>query len=100
MYTQNNTGKLKNDKQGTYLHRRIKIYVTDPIVMKKDDDNRSCFLKVSCHTKFRFSEREAQCILRECGPLTNVTPPFDSLKINKTHINLINCSSVILIQVF
>ena len=27
------------------------------------------FLKVSCHTKFRFAEREAQCILGECGPL-------------------------------
>ena len=27
------------------------------------------FLKVSCHTKFRFAEREAQCILSECGPL-------------------------------
>jgi len=27
------------------------------------------FLKVSCHTKFRFAEREAQCILDECGPL-------------------------------
>ena len=27
------------------------------------------FLKVSCHTKFRFAEREAQCILVECGPL-------------------------------
>ena len=52
-----------------YLHRQIKIYVQDPIVMKKDDDNRS-FLKVSCHTKFRFAEREAQCILGECGPLS------------------------------
>ena len=28
------------------------------------------FLKVSCHTKFRFAEREAQCILGECGPLS------------------------------
>ena len=37
-----------------------------PILMKKDDDNRS-FLKVSCHTKFKFAEREAQCILGECG---------------------------------
>ena len=27
-------------------------------------------LKVSCHTKFRVAEREAQCILGECGPLT------------------------------
>ena len=27
-------------------------------------------LKVSCHTKFRFAEREAQCILGECGPLS------------------------------
>ena len=26
-------------------------------------------LKVSCHTKFRFAEREAQCILGERGPL-------------------------------
>ena len=25
--------------------------------------------KVSCHTKFRFAEREAQSILGECGPL-------------------------------
>ena len=66
-YTQNNTGKLKNDKQGTYLHRRIKIYVMALIVMKKDDDNRSCVLKVSCHTKFRFSVREAQCILGNVG---------------------------------
>ena len=41
--------------------------VQDPIEVKKDDDNRSCFLKVSCHTKFRFAEREAQCILSECG---------------------------------
>ena len=40
-YIQNNTRKLYNDKQGTYLHRRIKIYVQDPIVMKKGDDNRS-----------------------------------------------------------
>ena len=46
------------------------MYVQDPIVMKKDDDNRCCFLKVSCHTKFRFAEREAQRILVECGPLT------------------------------
>ena len=37
--------------------------------MKKDDDNRSWFLQVSCHTKFRFAKREAQCILGECGPL-------------------------------
>ena len=29
------------------------------------------FLKVSCHTKFRFAEREAQCILGECGPLSS-----------------------------
>ena len=28
------------------------------------------FLKVSCHTKLRFAEREAQCILGECGPLS------------------------------
>ena len=27
------------------------------------------FLKVSCHTKFRSAEREAQCILGECAPL-------------------------------
>ena len=27
------------------------------------------FLKVSCHTKFRFAELEAQCILGERGPL-------------------------------
>ena len=26
------------------------------------------FFKVSCHMKFRFAEREAQCILGECGP--------------------------------
>ena len=45
------------------------MYVQDPIVMKKDDDNRSCFLKVSCHTKFRFAKREVQYILGECGPL-------------------------------
>ena len=25
-------------------------------------------LKVSCHTKFIFAEREAQCSLGECGP--------------------------------
>ena len=25
--------------------------------------------EVLCHTKFRFAEREAQCILGECGPL-------------------------------
>ena len=29
-------------------------------------------LKVSCHTKFRFAEREAQCILGECGNDINV----------------------------
>ena len=39
----------------------------DPIVMKKDDNS---FLKVSCHTKFKFAEREAQCILGACGPVT------------------------------
>ena len=27
------------------------------------------FLKVSCRTKFRFDEPEAQRILGECGPL-------------------------------
>ena len=27
-------------------------------------------MKVSCHTKFRFAEREAQCILGEYGPLS------------------------------
>ena len=42
----------------------------DPIVMKKDLCN---FLKFSCHTKFRFAEREAQCILGECGLLTDFT---------------------------
>ena len=31
----------RNVEQGTYLHKRIKISVQDPIVMKKDDDNRS-----------------------------------------------------------
>jgi len=31
--------KPYNDKQGTYLHRWIKRYVQDPIVMKKDDNN-------------------------------------------------------------
>ena len=65
-----------------YLLRRIKIYVQDPLVMKKDNDNRSCFLKVSCHTKFRFAEREAQCILGECGPLT-----FRSISKNVKVIN-------------
>jgi len=34
------TGKIWNDKQGTYLHRQIKIFVQDLIVMKKDDDNK------------------------------------------------------------
>ena len=45
----------------------------DPIVMKKDwiTDLRS-FLKISCHAKFRFAEREAQCILGECGPLNSL----------------------------
>ena len=43
----------------------------DPIVMKKYDDNILEGLKVSCHTKFRFAEHEAQCILGECGPLNN-----------------------------
>ena len=28
-------------KGGTYLHGRIKIYVQDPIEMKKDDDKSS-----------------------------------------------------------
>ena len=40
-YVQNNTGKLKNVEKGTYLHRRIKIYVQDPIGKEKDDDNGS-----------------------------------------------------------
>ena len=40
--------------------------------MKKDDDNRCCVLKVSCHTKF--AEREAQCILGECGPSKQSKP--------------------------
>ena len=35
------------------------------------------FLKVSCHTKFRFAEREAQCILGECGPLMRIIRVFD-----------------------
>ena len=35
-------------------------------------------LKVSCHTKFRFAEREAQCILDECGPLKN---SYDKIKL-------------------
>lgn len=35
------TGKIWNVTQGTYLHREIKIYVQDPIKMKKDDDNKS-----------------------------------------------------------
>ena len=30
------------------------------------------FLKVSCHAKFRFPEREGQCILGECGPLKSI----------------------------
>ena len=33
--------------------------------MKKDDDDILEVLKVSCHTKFRFAERKAQCILGE-----------------------------------
>ena len=44
----------------------------DLIVMKKKKtmitDHRS-FLKVSSHMKFRFAEREAQCIIDECGLL-------------------------------
>ena len=36
----------------------------------------SSFLKVSCHTKFRFAEREAQCILGECGPLRSTVSLF------------------------
>ena len=39
----------------------------DPIVMKKTMITDIFFFK--CHTKFRFAEREAQCILDECGPL-------------------------------
>ena len=45
----------------------------DPIIVMKKDDKRSCFLKVSCHTKFRFAEREAQCILGEYGPLMKIS---------------------------
>ena len=37
-----------------------------PIGMKKDDDNS--FFKVPYQTKF--AEREAQCILGECRPLS------------------------------
>ena len=46
----------------------------DPIEMKKHNDIRSCFLKVSCHKKFKFAKGEAQCILGECGPLTFSIP--------------------------
>ena len=45
------------------------MYVQDPIVIKKTITDLRSFLKVSCHRKFRFAEREAQCILGECGPL-------------------------------
>ena len=31
--------------------------------------------KVSCHTKFRFAVREAQCILGGCGPLKEKVTP-------------------------
>ena len=58
-YIQNNTGKLYNVKQGTYLHSRIKIYVQDS--NDKDDGKGSfTFLEISCHTKFRIQrERHA-----------------------------------------
>ena len=64
--------------RGKYLHRRIKIYVQDPIVMKKDDNRSKKFFQISCHTKFRFAEREAQCILGECGPLKSIIELTDS----------------------
>jgi len=60
-----------------YTGRLKYNYVQDPIVMKKDD--LRSFLKVSCHTKFRFAKREAQSILGECGPLRIK----DSIRINK-----------------
>ena len=55
----------------------------DPIVMKKDwTTDLKSFLKISCHTKFRFAEREAQCILGECGPLSH--PSKQSKELNET----------------
>ena len=45
------------------------MYVQDSIVMKRDHNRSTNFLKVSCHTKFRFAKRKAQCIVGECGPL-------------------------------
>ena len=35
-----------------------------------------------CYTKFRFAEREAQCILGECGPLSCYAIPFYKFKTN------------------
>ena len=70
----------------------------DPIVMKKDDNS---FFKVSCHTKFRFAEREAQCVLGECGPLNSLQlssctrdcrhDPFSSCvsTLGASHLNLV-----------
>ena len=39
--TQENYRMLNRERKGTYLHREIKIYVQDPIVMKKGNDNKS-----------------------------------------------------------
>ena len=47
--------------------------------MKKDDNRSQKFYESFKYTKFRFAEREAQCILGECGPLKIK----DSIRIKK-----------------
>ena len=55
----------------------------DPIVMKQDDDKVERFHR--CHTKFRFAEREAQCILGERGfSLFTVRSPLRAEHVHST----------------
>ena len=50
---------------------RLKLIICAESDCNEKRSDLKSFLKVSCHTKFRFAERKAQCILGECGPLKN-----------------------------
>ena len=48
------------------------------LLWKRTITDLRSFFQISCHTKFRFAEREAQCILGECGPLKSIIELTDS----------------------
>lgn len=61
-----------NEKQGTYIYTRIKKYVQDPIVLKKDDNRSYRFFESFVSHEFQMVEHEVRYLLGECEPLNKI----------------------------